>query len=89
MESESPEQPPPIRQTEYRVVPFVASIGTNATADAAAGQLQEMVQYWAQSGWEYVRLESVETHIAGDGGCFGIGATPPRVTSCSMVVFKR
>jgi len=43
METESPDQPPPIPQTEYRVVPFVASIGTNATADAAAAQLQEMV----------------------------------------------
>ena len=88
MDTETPDSPP-TGQTEYRVVPFVAKIPENAGPGVAAGQLQEMIQYWAQSGWQYVCLETVETHIAGSAGCFGLGATPPKITAFSMVVFKR
>ncbi len=71
------------------VIPFVASVGKDAGADAAAVQLTNLIEEWSKSGWEYVRLESVETVIEGEKGCFGFGATPPTVTSYSMVVFKR
>ena len=70
-------------------MPFVASVGTKAGADVAAAQLTDLIDEWGKSGWEYVRLENVETVIAGEQGCFGFGATPPRITSYSMVVFKR
>jgi hypothetical protein len=52
-------------------------------------QLEQLIQTWAESGWEYVRLESVETFVAGNNGCFGFGATPGRMTSYSMVVFRK
>ena len=84
-----PPHPLPARKTEYRVVPFVANVAINATTDTVAAQLEQLIQYWSYRDWEYVRLESVETHIAGDNGCFGIGATSPRVTACSMVVFRK
>lgn len=74
---------------EYKVVPFVASITQNDNSAKAAGQLQALATEYAKDGWEYIRLESVETHIAGDNGCFGIGATPARTASVSMVVFRR
>ena len=72
----------------YHVVPFVASIGTNEGSAQAASQLEALIKSWTDQGWEYVRLESVETYIAGDAGCLGLGATAPRVVSYSMAVFN-
>lgn len=73
----------------YRVVPFVASIGTNEGSQHAATQLEALIKSFSDSGWEYVRLESVQTYIAGTAGCLGIGATPARMVSYSMAVFKQ
>lgn len=75
--------------TEYRVVPFVASVGTLEGSKEAAAQLQALIESHAAYGLEYVRLESVTTVIAGTSGCFGIGDTPARVTTHSMVVFRK
>lgn len=75
--------------THYRVIPFVASIGTGEGSTQAANQLEALIRSWAEQGWEYVRLESVETYIAGTQGCFGLGATPARLVSYSMAVFKQ
>lgn len=76
---------------EYKVVPFVASISHTEKNKAfvASTQLQALITEFAEEGWEYVRLESLETYIAGADGCFGFGATPPRTTSISMIVFKK
>lgn len=92
-----PSQPPvpvrpqdkPIASIEYAVVPFVAVIAHGKGSEAAAAQLEQMIHSYARNGWEYVRLESVETHIEGTNGCFGIGSTPPRATVYSMAVFRR
>lgn len=76
---------------EYKVVPFVASISHTEKAKAvkASSQLQDLITQFAKDGWEYVRLESLETYVAGDNGCFGFGATPSKSTSISMIVFKK
>lgn len=74
---------------EYKVVPFVAVIAHTQGATSAASQLQDLIQGFSEHGWEYVRLESVETFVAGDNGCFGFGATPPRTTVYSMAVFRK
>lgn len=74
---------------EYRVVPFAASITQNDGAGKAAAQLQSLITQHAEERWEYVRLESVETNIAGSSGCFGFGASPSRTVSVSMIVFRR
>ncbi len=84
-----PAAPPSIPAYQYSVVPFVAVIAHREGSTAAASQLQELIRSYAQNGWQYVRLESVETYIAGDNGCFGMGATPPRTTVYSMAVFRR
>ena len=75
--------------SEYKVLPFVASIGTQEGSQQAAAQLEALIQSHAQAGWEYVRLESVETFVAGTQGCFGLGATPATIRSYSMVVFRK
>jgi hypothetical protein len=74
---------------EYRVIPFTANIANHEGAPAAASQLQALIATNAGQGWEYVRLERVETHVAGTDGCFGIGALPPSSRSVSMAVFRR
>ncbi len=74
---------------QSRVIPFTASIANNEGAAAAAGQLQSVIASQAADGWEYVRLEQVETHIAGNNGCFGIGASPMLTRSVSMAVFRQ
>jgi hypothetical protein len=75
--------------SEYKVVPFIAAINSLEGSPQVATQLEQLVQTWAENGWEYVRLESVATYVAGSSGCFGLGATPGRMTSYSMVVFRR
>ena len=72
----------------YRVVPFAASVGTNEGAAQAAAQLESLIKSWSDNGWEYVRLDSVETYVAGSAGCFGLGAVPAQLVSYSMAVFK-
>jgi hypothetical protein len=74
---------------KYRVVPFSASIGQSSGASDVAAQLESLIQSEVASGWTYVRLETVETHVAGSSGCFGFGATPGHVTSYPVAVFQR
>lgn len=73
----------------YKVVPFTANITSTDNASAAAAQLESLISSHTASGWEYVRLEHVDTYVAGTGGCFGLGATPGRSTSVLMAVFRQ
>lgn len=73
----------------YKVVPFVANLASKEGAKTTATQLEELINQMAKEGWEYVRLESVETYIGGETGCFGMGATPGKTTYFSMAVFKQ
>jgi hypothetical protein len=76
----------------YTVVPFTANIIKGQGANAAAEQLSQMVNHYADQGMEYVRLESVSTIITtpANAGCFGFGGTPAmsEPTVVYMVVFK-
>ena len=76
----------------YTVVPFTANIVKGQGAAEAADQLSKMINYHADRGLEYVRLESVETIITtpANAGCFGIGATPATYEPVNlyMIVFK-
>lgn len=73
----------------YKVVPFVAQITQKDTTSKVAGQLQTLINEHSTQGWEYVRLENVETQVAPENGCFGIGAKPGFNTIFKMVVFKK
>ena len=80
---------PQAKSYEYTVVPFVAVVPHGKGSEVAAAQLDLLIHSYSKSGWEYVRLENVETYIQGDSGCFGFGATPPRATAYSMAIFRR
>lgn len=72
----------------YKTVAFRANISVNGGATDVASQLATLISAEATNGWDYVRLETVETFVAGDNGCFGLGATQPRMTSHSVAVFR-
>jgi hypothetical protein len=74
---------------QYKVVPFQASISTIGRVEDVAEQLHSLISTETAGGWEYVRLETVETYVSGSSGCFGFGAEPPRMTSYTMAVFSR
>jgi hypothetical protein len=73
----------------YKVIPFQAQISQAGGSNDVAAQLEALICNEAASGWEYVRLETVETNVAGSNGCFGFGATPSRITSYSVAVFQK
>ncbi|HQX02517.1 MAG TPA: DUF4177 domain-containing protein [Flavobacterium sp.] len=75
----------------YKAVPFTARISQNDTTQQVAQQLENLINEYAQQGWEYVGFENVETQVAPDAGCFGtgIGAKPGFTTSFKIVVFKK
>jgi len=54
-----------------------------------AQQMQTIIDTTVAEGWEYQRMDTVETTIVGTNGCFGMGAQPAIITSYSVLVFKR
>ena len=73
----------------YKVIPFLAAVDNKQGAEAASSQLEELINKFSGEGWEYLRMETVETFVAGSSGCFGLGAQPGVMTSYSMIVFKK
>ena len=74
---------------DFTVLPFVANIDIQQGASEAASQLQSVITQYSAQGWEYVRLETVETYVRGDSGCLGIGSTDPRWEHFKMIVLRR
>ena len=56
----------------FKAVPFTAKINRGDTAQKVAEQIQLLIDEYSQDGWTYLRLESVETSVAPDKGCFGL-----------------
>lgn len=75
---------------EYKVVPFTATLDQKKeTTSVVAEQLGELIEYYNNHGWKYIRLESVSTYVRPDPGCFGIGSKPGYMASYQMVVFSK
>lgn len=75
---------------EYKVIPFVPSINRNKeNSTEVAKQLEDIIKHHSNQGWLYVRVESVETFIKPDNGCFGLGAKPGYIESRQMIVFNK
>jgi hypothetical protein len=74
---------------EYKVIPFTAGITRNDTTTTVAKQVEAMIETQVAMGWEYVRMERIETAVAPQDGCFGFGAVPGYTTSFQMLVFKK
>ncbi len=72
-------------------VPFKAKINpkTGLSPALVAEQIEAVIQERALDGWEFVSVESVSTTVEGNGGCFGIGATPSTTTFVQVILFQR
>jgi hypothetical protein len=73
----------------FKVVPFTAQISRNDSATTVANQLQTIIDHQGSQGWDYVRMDSVETSVAPTTGCFGLGAQPGFTTTFRVLVFKQ
>lgn len=74
---------------QYIVVPFTATITRTDSSTTVANQVQAIIDQKVGEGWDYVRMESVETSVAPSSGCFGIGAQPGFTTSFQILIFKK
>jgi zinc-ribbon domain/Domain of unknown function (DUF4177) len=73
----------------YKVVSFQASISSTGSGQDVAAALQRAIDQEATSGWEFVQIQELTTFVAGNSGCFGLGATPGTTTSLAVLIFKR
>lgn len=73
----------------YKTVNFTATITRNDSSTTVAAQLQSIIDSQASHGWEYVRIETIETNVASDSGCFGIGAEPGFSTYFPVIIFQK
>lgn len=74
---------------QFKVVPFTAQITRSDTATTVATQMQSMIDANVSAGWEYLRMDSVQTSVAATTGYFGIGAQPGYTTSFNVLVFRK
>lgn len=74
---------------EYKVLPFNANLNQKDAADVAVNQLQTLINAQLAEGYEFVSLGSIETSVAPENGCLGIGAKPGYTTSVAVAFFKK
>jgi hypothetical protein len=73
----------------YKVKPFIAKVSSGSSSTDVANQVESFIRQETSDGWEFVSCGNIDTQIAGNSGCFGIGATPPISTSTMVLVFKK
>ena len=69
---------------KYKVIPFKADIVAGEGQSKAAAQLEQLINQQSGEGWNYMRLENMQTtqttpgrpSVPGTNGCVGFGATP-------------
>jgi hypothetical protein len=74
---------------QFKVVPFTAQITRNDTSTTVADQMQTIIDSANANGWTYLRMDSVQTSVAGTSGCFGIGAEPGFTTTYNVLIFSK
>lgn len=73
---------------QFKIVPFTATITREDSSTTVAAQMQHMIDTIGE-GWEYLRMDSVQTSVAATQGCFGFGAQPGYTTTFNVLVFKK
>lgn len=74
---------------DYKVKPFIAKVSSSGSSSDVASQVESFIRQETSDGWEFVSCGNIDTQIAGNSGCFGIGATPASSTSTMVLVFKK
>lgn len=72
---------------EYKVVPFHPTITDKGGADAAAKELQALIENTTNQGWKFVSLESMTTTVK-PTGCASIGGKN-EISSVQLVIFNK
>lgn len=70
-----------------KVLPFVPSVTDVNPAQAAASQLQDLVDEMAADGWKFISMNSMET-VVSSTGC-GSANKPKELTAFQLVVFQK
>jgi len=58
-------------QYQYKVVPIEFSIKESQSPALASQKQEHLISMWAEQGWEYVRMDTI--NIAVKGGCLTFG----------------
>lgn len=78
---------------QYKVVPVITHVLEEQGVEAAANQLESLINEKAVQGWKFLSVQNIEIIVTNPGtrGCFGIGATPEttRTTRFDMAVFEK
>ena len=74
---------------QFKVVPFTATITKEDSSVTIAAQMQRIIDSTGSQGWEYMRMDSVQTSESATQGCFGLGSQPGFTTNFIVLVFKR
>ncbi len=74
---------------EYKVIGFDPGTIRENPVGFASGELEKMITFMANQGWEYVELAEYGTWVPGTSGCFGFGAKSPYHQSIYMAVFRK
>lgn len=74
---------------EYKVVSITPVQKDKETAAHVAQEFENTIKKYHAEGWEYVRVEKLQTWVNPTGGCFGIGETAGYYSVKHMIVFKK
>ena len=74
---------------QTKVLPFVPAVTDANPAEAAAAQLQELVDKIASDGWNFISLTSMQTSVSATG-CASFGNNNgPEMVSLQLLVFQK
>lgn len=74
---------------EYLVKSLSPQIKLGENKSKLADEIQNVIQTYANDGWEYVGIEHLTSRVPGNSGCFGIGATQGFDVGVQLLIFKR
>jgi hypothetical protein len=72
---------------EYKVVPFHPTITDKVGTDAAAKELQLLIENITNQGWKFVSLESLTTTVK-PTGCASLGSKN-EILNVQLVIFSK
>lgn len=67
----------------------MAQMKREDTTAVVAQQMQLIIDDAVSGGWDYLRMDTVQTSVASTSGCFGFGAQPGFTTSYTVLVFQK
>lgn len=73
----------------YKVVPFRSKLPNSGNGTEISTAIEEIVNKEFESGWSFVQIQELTTHVSGTNGCFGFFAEPSRTIYLTVLIFRR